>query len=75
VTLTGLKYPPNDAVALSFKDASGTVTRYPTVASDAAGSWSAAVTVPAHAAIGNGQFIAKSTSAGISLTQTFNVTS
>jgi hypothetical protein len=75
VTLTGLAYPPGDTITPTFKDAAGTVTTYTHVTSGSSGGWSTTVTVPSGAALGNGQFAAKSTYAGITLTQAFAVTS
>lgn len=73
VTLSGSDYPAQATIKLTFTDDAGSKTTLASVKANASGSFSTEFTIPTDAAEGPGHFKAKSTIAGVSVTQAFKV--
>src|SRR5205823_12972021 len=73
-TVNGAGFPPNDTITLTFKDSVGTTTSLGTTSTDAAGTFTKNVAVPAGAASGSATVSAKSALVGVQAGRTFNVT-
>jgi hypothetical protein len=75
VMLTGTSFPPNDTLALSFKDAAHSKSGLGSVVTDSTGSFAATINLPPGAASGRGTITAKSKFAKVlRVTRTFLVT-